>query len=71
MTACNFLIGLALNVGASAIAWLWVQVTRSATCPKGHRDLYHLLRWRYRECERVAQVRRLRRLARGRDMSRW
>jgi len=58
------LIGLAWYVGASVLGWLWVRGTRPTACPKGHRDLYNLLRWRCRVCERVAQVRGLKRLAR-------
>lgn len=71
MTARDFLIGLGLYVGVFALAMCWQQATKPTACPRGHRDHYHLNGWRCRECQRVVQVRRLRRLARGRDLSRW
>lgn len=64
-------IGFAWYMGAAVLAACWARATRPATCPRGHRDLYHLGRWRSRVCERAGEVRRLKRIGRGRDLSRW
>ena len=61
MTMRDFLTGIGWYVGICALGWLWVRGSRPAACPRGHTDLYHLLRWRCRECEGTALVRRMRR----------
>jgi hypothetical protein len=45
------LTGLALYFSAWTFAELWTRASRPRSCPRGHRDLYHLLHWRCRVCD--------------------
>jgi len=65
MTVRAVLAVLAWYGAVFALGACWRQATRPTACPRGHRDLYHVVRWRCRECERTASRRRLKRRAKG------